>query len=131
MECFSDCILKWAGNNTGCENIIKNLQNQHSSFLVNMKGLAAAPPSHVLGQLLFGTSRLPLWLLGAGLSQDWRSSPLLDRERSVLQCCSEPFSHSAVERHCSTYPLPRAMRTPRPWSRLGAGRGPGLLDRKK
>lgn len=33
----SDCILKWVGNNTGCENIIKNLQNQHSFFLVNMK----------------------------------------------------------------------------------------------
>lgn len=35
--CCSDCILKWVGNNTGCENIIKNLQNQHSFFLVNMK----------------------------------------------------------------------------------------------
>lgn len=71
--------LKWVGNNTCCENIIKNLQNQHSFFLVNMKGLADARPSHVFSQLPFRTLRLPLRLMGANLSQDWHSSPLLDR----------------------------------------------------
>lgn len=70
--------LKWVGNNTCCENIIENLQNQHSFFLVNMKGLAVARPSHVFSQLPFRTLRLPLRLMGANLSQDWHSSPLLN-----------------------------------------------------
>lgn len=130
MAHFSDCILKQAGNNTGCENIIKNLQNQHSSFLVNTKGLAAAPPSHVFGQLLFRTSHLPLWLMGTDLSQDWHSSPLLDRAMrfSALKSCT---SHSSVELHRSTCPPPRFVWIPRTWSRPGTGKGPGPFYRKK
>ena len=70
--------LKWVGTNTCCENIIRNLQNQRSFFPVNAKGLAVARPSHVFSQLPLRTSRLPLRLMGANLSRDWHSSPLLD-----------------------------------------------------
>lgn len=36
-RCGLDCILKWVGNNTGYESIIRNLRNQQPFFLVNMK----------------------------------------------------------------------------------------------
>lgn len=86
---FLRLCLKGVGNNTCCENIIRNLQNQHSFFLVNTKGLADARPSHVFSQLLFRTLRLPLRLMGANLSQDWHSSPLLGRAVcfSALKLC--------------------------------------------
>lgn len=55
------------GNNTGCENMIKNLQNQHSFFLVNMKGSAAAPPPACLANCCSGlcASLSGLWVLAA------------------------------------------------------------------